>query len=148
LAGIVNHRGLGWTSHSGSFETRRILMATDTTPKDETARLIASNKVEGTAVYNRQGEKLGSVHNFMVDKRSGKVEYAVMSFGGFLGMGDSYHPLPWNVLTYDVNKGGYVVDLDKRMLQEGPSYKLGQEPPYDRAYGEKVYGYYRVPYNF
>jgi sporulation protein YlmC with PRC-barrel domain len=68
---------------------------------DETDRLIASNKVEGTAVYNRRGEKLGSVYNFMVDKRSGKVEYAIMSFGGFLGMGDSYHPLPWNVLTSD-----------------------------------------------
>ena len=54
---------------------------------DETGRLIASNKVEGTAVFNRQGERLGSVYNFMVDKRSGQVEYAVMSFGGFLGMG-------------------------------------------------------------
>ena len=62
-------------------------MTPDHTTIEETHRLIASNKVEGTAVYNRQGEKLGSVHNFMVDKRSGKVEYAVMSFGGFLGMG-------------------------------------------------------------
>ena len=66
---------------------------------DETDRLIASNKVEGTAVYNRQGERLGSIYNFMVDKRSGQVEYAVMSFGGFLGIGDSYHPLPWKALN-------------------------------------------------
>ena len=65
---------------------------------DETGRLIASNKVEGTAVYNRQGERLGSVYNFMVDKISGQVAYAVMSFGGFLGIGDSYHPLPWKSL--------------------------------------------------
>jgi hypothetical protein len=122
------------------------VVATDT-KIDETHRLIASNKVEGTTVYNRQGEKLGSVYNFMVDKRSGKVEYAVMSFGGFLGMGDSYHPLPWNVLTYDTGRGGYVVDLDKQVLQKGPSYKSGQEPRYDRAYGEEVYGYYRVPYD-
>ena len=57
---------------------------------DETNRLIASDKVEGTAVYNRQGERLGSIYNFMVDKRSGQVEYAVLSFGGFLGIGDSY----------------------------------------------------------
>jgi hypothetical protein len=64
------------------------------TPKDETGDLIASNKVEGTAVYNRQGERLGTVHNFMVNKRSGQVAYAVMSFGGFLGIGESYHPLP------------------------------------------------------
>ena len=85
---------------------------------DETNRLIASDKVEGTAVYNTQGERLGSVYNFMVDKGSGQVEYAVMSFGGFLGIGDSYHPLPWKSLTYDTNLGGYVVDLDKNRLQE------------------------------
>jgi hypothetical protein len=122
-------------------------MAANNTQLEETDRLIASNKVEGTAVYNRRGEKLGSVHNFMVDKRSGRVEYAIMSFGGFLGMGDSYHPLPWNVLTYDTNQGGYVVDLDKRVLQEGPSYRSGDEPRYDRAYSKEVYGYYHVPYN-
>ena len=95
---------------------------------DETDRLIASDKVEGTAVYNRQGERLGSVYNFMVDKRSGQVEYAVMSFGGFLGIGDSYHPLPWKALTYDTGQGGYVVDLDKDRLQGAPSY-AGQRGP-------------------
>src|SRR5688572_6886506 len=89
---------------------------------DETTQLIASDKVEGTAVYNRQGERLGSVYNFMVDKRSGQVIYAVMSFGGFLGLGSSYHPLPWRALTYDTGKGGYVVDLDKDTLKEAPSY--------------------------
>ena len=57
---------------------------------DETDRLIASNKVEGTAVYNSEGEKLGSIYNFMVDKRSGRVEYAVLQFGGFLGLGSDY----------------------------------------------------------
>jgi len=121
-------------------------MALDDQERDETDRLIASNKVEGTAVYNRKGEKLGAVDNFMVDKRTGKVEYAIMSFGGFLGMGDSYHPLPWSVLTYDTRQGGYVVDLDKRVLQEAPSYTSGHEPRYDREYGRQVYGYYRVPY--
>jgi len=122
-------------------------MTSENTTIDGTSRLIASNRVEGTAVYNRQGEKLGSVYNFMVDKRSGKVEYAVMSFGGFLGMGDSYHPLPWNVLNYDTSRGGYVVDLDKRALEGAPSYKAGEEPAYDRAYGEDFYRDYRVPYS-
>jgi hypothetical protein len=75
-----------------------------TVEKDETTDLIASNKVEGTAVYNRQGEKLGEVYNFMVGKRSGEVAYAIMSFGGFLGIGQKYHPLPWNALTYDTGK--------------------------------------------
>jgi uncharacterized protein YrrD len=110
---------------------------------DETDRLIASNKVEGTVVYNRQGERLGSVYNFMVDKRSGQVEYAVMSFGGFLGMGDSYHPLPWKTLTYDTSKGGYVVDLDKDRLQQAPSYASGETANWsDPAYGRRIDDYY------
>jgi hypothetical protein len=110
---------------------------------DETDRLIASNKVEGTAVYNRQGERLGSVYNFMVDKRSGQVEYAVMSFGGFLGIGDSYHPLPWKSLTYDTSQGGYVVDLDKNRLQGAPSYSSSEAPDWsDPSYGRRVDDYY------
>lgn len=113
---------------------------------DETASLIASNKVEGTAVYDRQGERLGSVYNFMVDKRSGRVAYAVMSFGGFLGMGDSYHPLPWRALTYDPGQGGYVVDLDKSRLQGAPSYAAGEEATYwgDRTRGRAIDDFYGV----
>lgn len=113
---------------------------------EESDRLIASNKVEGTAVYNRKGDRLGSVYNFMVDKRSGKIEYAVMSFGGFLGIGERYHPLPWSLLTYDTTQGGYLVDLDKDMLEKAPSYGMDQEPVFDRTYGSTVYGYYGVPY--
>ena len=110
---------------------------------DETDRLIASNKVEGTAVYNRQGERLGEVYNFMVDKRSGQVAYAVMSFGGFLGMGQSYHPLPWKVLTYDTSQGGYVVDLDKNRLQGAPSYSSSEAPDWsDPGYGRRIDDYY------
>src|ERR1700758_432259 len=90
---------------------------------DETDRLISSDKAVGTAVYNRQGEHLGSVYNLMIDKYSGQVAYAVMSFGGFLGMGESYHPLPWRMLKYDVRQGGYVVDVDRRRLAEAPSYR-------------------------
>ena len=116
---------------------------------DETDRLIASNKVEGTAVYNRQGERLGSVYNFMVDKRSGRVEYAVMSFGGFLGIGDSHHPLPWKALTYDTGQGGYVVDLDKDRLRGAPSYAAGEDPAWgDPGYGRRIdefYGPFPMP---
>ena len=70
----------------------------------ETSTLISADKVEGTAVYNREGDKLGSIQTVMIDKVSGKVAYAVMSFGGFLGIGDRYHPLPWDVLTYDTSE--------------------------------------------
>jgi hypothetical protein len=119
--------------------------STSSVATDETDRLIASNKVEGTAVYNRQGERLGTVHNFMVDKFTGQVAYAVMSFGGFLGMGESYHPLPWRVLTYDTNMGGYVVDLDKSKLEGAPSYTAANEPNWsDRDYGRRVDDYYGV----
>jgi hypothetical protein len=110
---------------------------------EETDRLIASDKVEGTAVYNRQGERLGTVHNFMVDKSTGRVAYAVMSFGGFLGMGESYHPLPWRVLTYDTSQGGFVIDLDKSRLAKAPSYTASNVPNWsDRAYGNRIDDYY------
>jgi hypothetical protein len=109
---------------------------------DETTRLIASNKVEGTAVYNQEGEHLGSVYNFMVDKVSGQVAYAVMSFGGFLGLGDSYHPLPWKALRYDTKLGGYVVDLDRDRLAGAPSYRGGEDPFADPAFGPKLTDYY------
>ena len=95
---------------------------------DETTDLIASSKVEGTAVYNRQGEQLGEVYNFMVGKRSGQVAYAVMSFGGFLGIGKRYHALPWSVLTYDTNRGGYVIDATKERLMAAPHYPEGEDP--------------------
>jgi PRC-barrel domain len=110
---------------------------------EETDRLIASDKVEGTAVYNRQRERLGTVHNFMVDKSTGRVAYAVMSFGGFLGMGESYHPLPWRVLTYDTSQGGFVIDLDKSRLAKAPSYTASNVPNWsDRAYGNRIDDYY------
>ena len=111
---------------------------------DETDRLIASNKVEGTAVYGTDGDKLGHVYNFMVDKRSGKVEYAVLGFGGLFGMGENYYPLPWNTLTYDTDKGGYAVNIEKDRLQGGPSYRADQEPRYDRDYGRQINDYYGV----
>jgi sporulation protein YlmC with PRC-barrel domain len=113
---------------------------------DETERLIASDKVEGTAVYNRQGERLGDVYNFMVDKISGKVAYAVLSFGGFLGIGERYHPLPWDKLTYDTSLGGYVVDIDRGTLERAPTYARDETPWSDPNYGREVHGYYGSRY--
>ena len=124
-----------------AFETGDTTIA-----RDETRDLISSEKVDGTVVYNRQGEKLGTVTSFMVGKRNGRVEYAVMGFGGLFGMGERDYPLPWNVLTYDTDKGGYVVDLDKDKLEKAPSFERGQDPTYDRDYGEQVYTYYGVIY--
>lgn len=112
----------------------------------ETGTLIAADKVEGTSVYNRAGDKLGSIETIMLDKMSGKVAYAVMSFGGFLGIGERYHALPWSVLTYDTNQGGYMVNLDKQVLEGAPSFAAGDYPNYeDRAWGKQVHDYYNVP---
>ncbi|AKH43416.1 hypothetical protein FHS61_000881 [Altererythrobacter atlanticus] len=114
--------------------------------RDETSNLISSDKVDGTAVYATDGEKIGHVDHLMIGKRSGRVEYAVMSFGGFLGIGESYHPLPWDALDYDTERGGYVVNVDKDQLKEAPQYKAGNPPTFDRTFGENVYTYYGVMY--
>lgn len=116
--------------------------------KDETGTLISADKVEGTSVFNAEGEKLGTVDTVMLDKRGGNVAYAVMSFGGFLGMGEKHHPLPWQTLTYDETKHGYVVNLSKDQLKKAPTMSVGEyERLADRAYGESIYNYYGVaPY--
>ncbi len=98
---------------------------------EETTALIAASKVQGTAVYNDEGESLGSIHDLMINEISGNVANAIMSFGGFLGIGNSYHPLPWSLLEYDTTKGGYVVNLDKTQLEGAPSYDVGVEPSWD-----------------
>lgn len=118
---------------------------TEPVAMSETSRLIASDKVEGTRVYNKQGERLGSIRNFMVNKTSGRVEYAVMEFGGVLGIGSEYYPLPWDLLTYDEQVGGYAVDIDKDKLEGAPRYR-DRDPQWDELYGQQVYGYYGMPY--
>ena len=113
---------------------------------NETVNLISADKVTGTAVYNRQGDKLGSVYDVMLNKRTGQVAYAIMSFGGFLGMGESYHPLTWRSLTYDTRMSGYIVDIDRSRLEAAPYYNAGSEPDWsDRAYSQRIDEYYGYP---
>ena len=119
----------------------------DTVDTNQSHRLIASDRVEGTKVFNRAGEKLGSVKNFMVGKLTGQVEYAVLQFGGLFGVGNEYYPLPWNMLDYDPEKGGYIVSLDKSKLEAAP--KHGEEfPEYDHNYGRRIFDYYEVTYPY
>lgn len=115
---------------------------------DSPNTMIASDRVEGTVVYNREGERLGTVERFMVDKVSGQAEYAVLAFGGLFGLGHRHYPLPWKALTYDLEKGGYVVDVTKEQIEGAPGYDAEgeDEPEYDRAYQERVYSYYGFPY--
>lgn len=89
----------------------------------ETAALIGSDKVEGTAVYGANDEKIGSIERVMIDKKSGHVSYAVLSFGGFLGIGDEHYPLPWQSLKYDTNLGGYRTGVTVEKLKDAPKYR-------------------------
>ena len=88
---------------------------------DETGTLIGSDKVEGTAVYGADREKIGSIERVMIDKMSGKVSYAVLSFGGFLGIGHDHYPLPWSSLKYDTNLGGYITGITEDHLKGAPN---------------------------
>src|SRR3546814_5710348 len=115
---------------------------TDTIERTETHRLIASNKVEGTAVYNLEDEKLGTIVNVMNDKRSGQSDYAVLEFVGLFGIGSDHYPIPWEMLTYDTDKGGYVVNLTKEQVSGAPRYSRDEAPEYSHEFGRTIYGYY------
>lgn len=113
--------------------------------KDETQQLIASDKVEGTSVFDSKGEKLGTVRKVMIGKTDGKVRYVVMGFGGMFGMGEENYPLPWDALDYDTSLGGYKMttlskgDLDK---DKAPSYGRNEEPNWSEDYDRKIQLYY------
>lgn len=116
-----------------------------TLPIEETDRLIASDKVEGTKVFDAQGHKLGVIKNFMVDKQSGKVEYVVMTFGGVLGFDREFYPLPWAMLSYNPEHGGYDADLSKEALENAPHYR--EDPPtFDHIFGQEVHSFYGINY--
>jgi hypothetical protein len=112
----------------------------------ETAGLIGSDKVEGTTVYDAKGEKMGSIERVMIEKRSGQVAYAVLSFGGFLGLGADYYPIPWASLSYDTNLGGYRTNITEQQLKGAPKYAGNNWDWEDRARGRKVYEYYGTPW--
>jgi sporulation protein YlmC with PRC-barrel domain len=94
---------------------------TDTITRDESAALISADKVQGTAVYDAGNEKIGTIEDVMLTKQTGKVAYAILSFGGFLGLGEKYHPLPWGALKYDTTIGGYRVMLAGDKFRTAPA---------------------------
>ena len=112
------------------------------TESRETGGLIGSDKVEGTAVYDAKGEKIGSIERVMIDKRNGQVAYAVLSFGGILGIGSDYYPIPWASLKYDTSLGGYRLDITEEQLTGAPKYAGDSWDWEDRERGRKVYDYY------
>jgi sporulation protein YlmC with PRC-barrel domain len=109
----------------------------------ETRTLIAADRVEGTSVYDRAGNKLGSIDSVMLDKHSGRVAYAVLSFGGFLGFGESHFPLPWEQLKYDTRNDGYVVDITEERLKGAPQFDSGSAVDWtDDAWVGRIDEYY------
>ena len=115
---------------------------------NEDHKLILAKRVLGTRVYNREGEHIGSIDDLSIDRITGKTRYAILSFGGFLGIGERFHPLPWSTLDYDPRIGGYVVPLDKAALADAPHYdrtelaELGG--PSHQRHADSIYAYYGV----
>jgi len=113
----------------------------------ETVSLIGSDKVEGTAVFGADHQEIGSIERLMIDKVSGKVSYAVLSFGGFLGIGDEHYPLPWQSLKYDTNLEGYVTGITQVKLEGAPKYANDDSWNWsDTGRTRSVDDYYGVPY--
>jgi PRC-barrel domain len=112
----------------------------------ETGNLIGSDKVEGTAVYGADDRKIGIIERVMIDKVSGKVSYAVLGFGGLLGIGNDHYPLPWQSLKYDTRLGGYVTGVTESQLRGAPKYTNDNDWNWgDTARARAVNDYYGVP---
>jgi len=118
----------------------------DRTVGDRTdSSMVSSSDVNGTAVYSPTGDHLGQIDHLMIDKNSGQIAYAVMTFGGFLGIGSEEHPLPWKKLTYSGEMGGFVTDVTQDQLVGAPERSDGWFD--DRNYAQRSYDYYGVsPY--
>jgi hypothetical protein len=115
----------------------------------ETHDLVASDKVIGTKVYDRQDKHIGAVERIVLEKVSGRVAYAVLSFGGFLGIGEDYYPLPWSKLRYDEKLEGFRVDISKDQVEGAPRYRRDENYEWNTENGRRVYDYYGVtPYWF
>lgn len=107
--------------------------------------MVSSSDVNGTEVYSPTGDHLGHIDHLMIDKLSGQIAYAVMGFGGFLGMGEAHHPVPWKKLSYDTSLGGFVTDITQEQLTGAPTW--GDNWYDDRDYQRRNYDYYGVaPY--
>lgn len=117
-----------------------------TTSSGHTTAILAS-KVKGTSVYNDAGDKIGTVEDVVLDKTSNRIMFAALGFGGVLGIGEKYYPVPWSLLDYSEAKGGYVVPLNKERIQNAPAYDLKDLTKHDGSLGsirEKTYSYYKV----
>lgn len=106
-------------------------------------RVLAADTLTGDKVVNLQKEDLGKIEHLMIDLGSGRIAYAVLSFGGFLGMGDKLFAIPWSALTVDTLEKRFILQVDKELLKRAPGFDKGQWPDMaDRAWGTQVFKYY------
>ncbi len=122
---------------------------TDSNPTEAThGHLIAATKVSGTAVYDLKDERIGRIEDTMLEKSSGRVAYAVLSFGGFLGVGQKFYPMPWASLRYDTRLDGYIVAMDRNTLESAPSFAAGEAVNWaDEGFGRRVADHWKIaPY--
>src|SRR6476659_9780837 len=124
-----------------STKDQEVTMASATAHPNH--QLISSEDVEGTNVYDMKGTKIGEIDHLMIDKVSGRVTYAVMSFGGFIGLGHSHYPLPWAALKYDTKLGGYVTGVTEKQLQDAPAFS--DDSWSNRNWEAQTYKHYNVP---
>ncbi|WP_353204264.1 PRC-barrel domain-containing protein [Sphingomonas sp.] len=110
---------------------------------EPTQVLLQANTADTMPVRSRDGDKIGALYALMVNKRSGQALYAVLTIGGFLGMGKAYYPLPFSLLQFDPVNDTYVVTIDRRVLEGGPSW-AANAPEFDQAYADRVSKYYDV----
>jgi sporulation protein YlmC with PRC-barrel domain len=104
---------------------------------------VSSNDVQGTEVYGADGAHIGEIDHLVIDKVSGRVAYAVMSFGGFLGMGESHYPVPWATLHYDTSLGGFRTNLTEQQLRDAPALKDNSWQ--DRDWETRTHRHYGTP---
>jgi sporulation protein YlmC with PRC-barrel domain len=107
---------------------------------------IRAKKVLGTKVTDPSGNKIGTIEDIILDKKSNNILFAVVSFGGFLGMGEKYHPIPWSALDYDPAEGSYGVNYTKEQLEAAPSGSVEELTRDDGlAFRDRTYDYYKAP---
>jgi sporulation protein YlmC with PRC-barrel domain len=134
-------RHVGYVAHSHQQLMKEMKMST----ASGHTNAIRAKKVIGTDVKDTAGKSIGKVEDILLEKQSNNIMYAVVGFGGFLGMGEKYHPLPWQVLNYDDNQGAYVVNLTKEQLAAAPADSIEALTQADGiGYRDRVYDYYKT----
>lgn len=105
--------------------------------------IISAKKVQGSEVVSPAGDALGHVEDLMIDKVTGRIVYAVLTYGGLLGLGEKHFALPWEALDYSVDRAAYVLDVDPDLLERAPGFRRDQAPDMsDRRWGEQIHQYY------